>query len=183
MSRADTEQGRVLTWLGKRRNGASERQVNDNVLPLETAAHVRGVLDAMAGKGEAVCRLDEKGARRYYAGGKAPLQYGRQARQPAPRPTAPTNPEVRPPRSTPPETPPVAPPKVPRKLRPKADMPQPVAFGPADIIARDVSQFLARGGEIQRLDNGAASQKFKVIGTEKCPVKPALYGRRFRSSF
>lgn len=179
MTRAASGQSRVAAYLVKRKNGATERQVNDNVFPLEPAAYVRAQLDAITSKGEIVCRLDDKGARRYYAPGKAPMLYGRQVRTtPAPAQSAPAAPAVRPPRPTVPEAPPASPPKEPRKLRPRANMPQPVARGPSDILAGDVADFLARGGKIEKLANGVVSRPLKVIGTAACPVDGTHVGVR-----
>lgn len=179
MSRALSEQERVTAYLVKRKNGATERQVNDNVFPLEPAAYVRARMDAISGKGEIICRVDDKGVRRYYAPGKAPLQYGRQ-----PRPALPpvTNmyavPEVQPPRPIVPEAPPASPPKEPRKLRPRANMPQPATRGPSDILADHVASFIARGGKIEKLANGVVSRPLKVIGTAACPVDGTRAGIR-----
>ncbi|WCE02815.1 hypothetical protein [Pseudoxanthomonas sp. JBR18] len=183
MTRFRTEHGRVVAYLVKRRNGASERQVNDNVFPLETAAYVRAQMDAIASKGEAICRLDDKGMRRYFAPGKTPLQYGRQARPVTPAgPPAPTTPEVPAPRPTVPEAPPAVVPKRPRKRYPRADMRQPVKASPGDILAAQVADFVANGGHIEKLANGVVSKPLKKIGQPDEPVRTILAGRRFRST-
>lgn len=183
MSRSNTEHGRVVAYLVKRKNGASERQVNDNVFPLDTAAYVRAQLDAIASKGEVICRLDDKGSRRYFAPSKAPLQYGRKARPVTPAgPPPPAVPEVRPPRPTVPEATPAVLPKQPRKRYPRADMRQPVKASPGDILAAQVADFVANGGHIERLANGVVSKPLRKIGQPDEPVRTILAGRRFRST-